>query len=42
MSSQFGKCLDIEWNQNQLLFADDNALVVESDEKLYQLVEEFG
>ncbi len=31
-----------EWSLNQLLFADDNALVADSEEKLRNLVEEFG
>ncbi|WP_435326736.1 reverse transcriptase domain-containing protein, partial [Klebsiella pneumoniae] len=31
-----------EWSLNQLLFADDTALVVDSEETLRQLVEEFG
>lgn len=31
-----------EWNLNQLLFADDTALVADSEEKLRQLVTEFG
>ena len=33
---------DRQWNINQLLFADDTALVLDSEEKLCQLVEEFG
>ena len=32
----------LEWNVNQLLFADDTALVADSEEKLRQLIEEFG
>ena len=31
-----------EWRQNQLLFADDTALVADSEEALRQLVVEFG
>ncbi len=31
-----------EWNVNQLLFADDTALVAESEERLRHLVDEFG
>ncbi|WP_435325971.1 reverse transcriptase domain-containing protein, partial [Klebsiella pneumoniae] len=31
-----------EWSLNQLLFADDTALVADSEETLRQLVEEFG
>ncbi len=31
-----------EWNLSQLLFADDTALVTDSEERLRQLVEEFG
>ena len=31
-----------EWNLNQLLFADDTALVADSEVRLRQLVEEFG
>ncbi|WP_435331133.1 reverse transcriptase domain-containing protein, partial [Klebsiella pneumoniae] len=31
-----------EWSLNQLLFADDIALVADSEETLRQLVEEFG
>ena len=31
-----------EWRLNQLLFADDTALLADSEEKLRQLVEEFG
>ncbi len=32
----------IEWNLNQLLFADDTALVNDSEGRLRQVVEEFG
>ena len=32
----------IEWKINQLLFGDDIALVVDSEGKLCQLMEEFG
>ncbi len=31
-----------EWNLSQLLFADDTPLVVDSEGRLRQLVEEFG
>ena len=31
-----------QWYLDQLLFADDFALVVDSKSKLYQLVEELG
>ncbi len=31
-----------EWNLSQLLFADDTALVADSEGRLRQLVEEFG
>ncbi len=31
-----------EWNLKKLLFADDTALVADSEERLRQLVEEFG
>ncbi len=31
-----------EWRLNQLLFADDTALMADSEEKLRQLVEKFG
>ena len=33
---------DKEWNLNQLVFVDDTALVADSEERLKQLVEEFG
>ncbi len=32
----------IEWNMNRLLFADDTALVADSEERLKQLLEEVG
>ncbi len=31
-----------EWPLNQLLFADDTALVADSEERLIRLIEEFG
>ena len=39
-----GGAVDCEWGrfENQLLFADDTALVVDSGEKLCRLVSEFG
>ena len=33
---------DNEWEMNQLLFADDTVVVADSEEKLQQLVSEFG
>ncbi|KAK7071028.1 hypothetical protein SK128_004207 [Halocaridina rubra] len=33
---------DNEWELNQLLFADDTVVVADSEEKLCQLVSEFG
>ena len=33
---------DIEWELNQLLFADDTVVVADSERKLFQLVTEFG
>ena len=33
---------DIEWEMNQLLFADDTVVVAYSERKLCQLVTEFG
>ena len=37
LSANGGRC-----EINQLLFADDTALVADSEEKLYRLVSEFG
>ena len=34
--------LVFEWNLNQLMVTDDASLVVYSEERLKQLVEEFG
>ncbi len=34
--------MEPEWNLSQQLFADDTALVADSERRLRQLVEEFG